>query len=172
MPPAERTASIVWTVAVALVWPIMALGAFLLTWGPEPVRFLPPVLSVMGIAMFLTAPGALAIAAAEESPRWRRIIAAAVALTTAVTLIAFGMLAFDTVGCQEPAGPATVALSMLPTSLVVAAAAGITAWQGGRLVTRFRRVGIPLAFLLGWGMLAVAILAALYRSMANSCFGY
>jgi hypothetical protein len=155
---------------LAVLWPSFAIAAFHLAWGPELTGALAH--PVLGLGLLLALPGALAIAAAEDSARSRRIIGATVATTSAIGVIAYGVLVFDTVGCGEAGDFGEVALSMLPVAVVVGLAAGFTAWQGGRLVTAFRRAGIPLAFVLGWTMLALALSGAIFRGLSVSCFGY
>jgi len=171
----ERTARVAWTLGLAILWPITAIAAFHVALDPEPSSlpsWLPPEVGIVGIAVVLAAPGALAVAAADESPRWRRIIGAVLATTSAVAVTVYGVLTFHTVACGQRGTPAEIALSMLPVAVVAGIGAGLTAWQGGRLVATFRRVGIPLAFVLGWAMLFLALSAALYRALSVSCFGY
>ena len=97
---------------------------------------------------------------------------ATVATTSAIGVIGYGVLVFDSVGCGQPGGAVGVAFSMVLVALTVGVGAGVTSWQGGRLVAAYRRAGMPLAFVLGWAWLALSLAAAVVRVLSVSCFGY
>ena len=81
-----------------------------------------------------------------------------------LAVVIYGALVVDTVGCL-PAPPGEVALSMLWVGIPAGFVAGLMAWQGGRLVSRLRGLGIVIAFPAGVGLLVLVIGAAVFRAL-------
>lgn len=155
---------VTWIVLVAGLWPVLSIGAWHVAHVAGPV-------AGFGAGVLVAAPGLLAVAAAEESRRWRRVTGAAVAITTLVAVVIYGSFVIDIMNCRD-AIPAEVAPTMLVVGVPAGISAGLLAWQGGRLVAARRWVGIAIAFVVGWALLALVIGALVFRSLMHGCFGY
>jgi hypothetical protein len=147
-----------WLLGVSVLWPAIGLAAFHVVVSSDEL-----VIRVIAWGFLIALLPMLGVAAAEGDARWRRAIGATVQVTTFTAVVLYGVLVVGKITCVETS-PLGVGLLMIPYGALAGVAAGLMAWQGGRIVSAWGWRGAIVAFFLGEALLAFIFLAGAYQT--------
>ena len=147
-----------WLLGVSLFWPAIGLGAFHVVVSSAGL-----VIHAIGWGFLIALLPMLGVAAAEDDARWRRAIGATVAVTTFTGVVLYGVLVAGKITCIETS-PIGVGLLVIPYGALAGVAAGLMAWQGGRIVSAWGWRGAIVAFVLGAVLLVLIYLGGMFQT--------